>query len=72
MVCNCPFKINVRRLTFEQRGGKDHNRVYVAAGGYTVQSAVEETEARDGVVVAFGRHFPCECKWMGTWFFNLN
>jgi len=38
-------------------GGKDHNRVYVAAGGYTVQSAVEETEARDGVVIAFGRHF---------------
>ncbi len=31
--------------------------MYVAAGGYTVQSAVEETEARDGVVVAFGRHF---------------
>jgi len=38
-------------------GGKDHNRVYVAAGGYTAQSAVEETEARDGVAVAFGRYF---------------
>jgi len=38
-------------------GGKDHKRVYVAAGGFTAQTAVQETEARDGVVVAFGRHF---------------
>jgi len=38
-------------------GGKGHNRVYIAAGGYTAQSAALETEARDGVAVAFGRYF---------------
>ncbi|KLO05514.1 hypothetical protein SCHPADRAFT_933585 [Schizopora paradoxa] len=38
-------------------GDKKHSRVYIAAGGYTVPTALHETEARDNVLVAFGRYF---------------
>ncbi|KLO15203.1 NADH:flavin oxidoreductase/NADH oxidase [Schizopora paradoxa] len=38
-------------------GGKDHNRIHIAAGGYTAETAIQEAEARDKVAVAFGRYF---------------
>ncbi len=41
----------------EQRVAKITVACTLPAGGYSAQSAALETEARDGVAVAFGRYF---------------